>query len=49
MIARDLTRDLLMKPSCGTQAPSQRGTALVNMDDTNVFVGLKRWLVHDAA
>ena len=27
-VARDLTRDLLLKPSCGTQALGQRGLHL---------------------
>lgn len=44
-----IARDFFLKPSCGTQALGQQGTVLVNMDDTNVFVGLKRWLFHDAA
>lgn len=40
-VARDLTRDLLLKPSCGTQALHQRGLHLSTWTIQTSLVGYK--------
>lgn len=40
-VARDLTRDLLLKPSCGTQALGQRGVHLSTWTIQTSLLGYK--------